>query len=103
MAVKVLIERHVKYGHEQQVFDLLKQLRVHCLDQPGYIQGETLRDALDPSHILVISHWFGLGHWRQWESSATRQKLDGKVREHLERDPTVRVYLRGLSDDTSGA
>lgn len=103
MAVKVLIERHVTYGHEQPVYDLLKQLRAHCLDQPGYIQGETLRDALDPSHLLVISHWFGLGHWRQWESSAIRRELDQKVRAHLEGDPVVRVYLRGMSDEISGA
>ena len=103
MAVKVLIERHVKYGDEQPVYDLLKQLRTHCLDQPGYIQGETLRDAMDPSHLLVISHWFGLGHWRQWESSTVRQELDQQVRAHLESDPVVRVYLEGMSEEISGA
>ena len=103
MSVKVLIERHVTYGHEQPVYDLLKQLRAHCLDQSGYIQGETLRDAMDPSHLLVISHWFGLGHWRQWESSAVRRELDQKVRAHLESDPVVRVYLEGLSEEISGA
>ena len=58
---------------------------------------------MDPSHLLVISHWFGLGHWRQWESSTVRQELDQQVRAHLESDPVVRVYLEGMSEEISGA
>ena len=103
MSAKILIERVVQHGHEPQVLDLMKQLRSLCLDQPGYLQGETLRDASNPSRLLVISQWAELGHWRLWEKSDERRRLDGELRTHLEHESTIDVFLEGLSAETSGA
>lgn len=103
MSAKILIERVVQHGHEPQVLDLMKQLRGLCLSQPGYLQGETLRDASNPSRLLVISQWEELGHWRHWEESEARHRLAAELRPHLEQDPTIDVFLEGLSVETSGA
>ncbi len=65
MAVKVVIERKVLPGQERRVLELLRALRIRCLDEPGYITGETLRDSEDPNNLVVISTWFGLGDWRR--------------------------------------
>ena len=65
MAVKVVIERRVLPGQERRVLDLLKTLRVRCLEEGGYISGETLRDSEDAHNIIVISTWFGLMDWRR--------------------------------------
>ncbi len=103
MAAKVLIERLVQHGHETEIIALLKDLRTRCLDQPGYLRGETLRDATNPSRLLVISHWSGLAQWRDWETSADRDAIEGRIRPHLEQDPAIDVYLEGLSEEISGA
>ena len=103
MPVKVVIERHVKHGYEERVIALLKELRAHCLDQSGYVSGETLRESSDPNRLLVISQWQGVGDWRQWEANTDRTALDEQIGPLLQEPTTIRVYLEGMSEETSGA
>lgn len=103
MAVKVVIERRVLPGRERQVLELLRQLRIRCLDEPGYISGETLRDSEDPHNLVVISTWFGLGDWKRWSQSADRKDFETRIRQHLAAPERVRVLLEGLSEQLSGA
>jgi heme-degrading monooxygenase HmoA len=103
MAVKVVIERRVLPGQERRVLDLLKTLRVKCLEEPGYITGETLRDSEDAHNIIVISTWFGLMDWRRWHASEARKALEADIRTHLAAPERVRVLLEGLTESHSGA
>jgi len=103
MAVKVVIERRVLPGQERRVLELLRSLRIRCLDEPGYITGETLRDSEDPQNLVVISTWFGLGDWRRWSQSAERKDYETKIRQHLSAPERVRVLLEGLTEHHSGA
>jgi heme-degrading monooxygenase HmoA len=103
MAVKVLIERRVLPGQERRVLELLRRLRARCLEQEGYISGESLRDSEDARTIVVISTWFGLMDWRNWHASPTRKSLESEIRVHLAAPERVRVLLEGLSDTHSGA
>ncbi|MBK6320587.1 MAG: antibiotic biosynthesis monooxygenase [Dehalococcoidia bacterium] len=103
MAVKVVIERRVLPGQERRVLEVLRALRVRCLDEPGYISGETLRDSEDPQNLVVISTWFGLGDWRRWHASRDRQDFETRIRQHLSAPERVRVLLEGLTEHHSGA
>lgn len=103
MAVKVVIERRVLPGQERRVLELLRSLRIRCLDEPGYITGETLRDSEDAQNLVVISTWFGLGDWRRWYGSAERKDFETKIRQHLSAPERVRVLLEGLTEHHSGA
>ncbi|GIW12796.1 MAG: hypothetical protein KatS3mg062_0235 [Tepidiforma sp.] len=103
MAVKVVIERRVLPGHERNVLELLRQLRIRCLDEPGYISGETLRDSEDPHNLVVISTWFGLGDWKRWVQSQDRKEFETRIRQHLAAPERIRVLLEGLSEQLSGA
>ena len=103
MAVKVVIERRVLPGQERRVLELLRSLRIRCLDEPGYITGETLRDSEDPQNLVVISTWFGLGDWRRWSQSAERKDYETKIRQHLSAPERVRVLLEGLTEHHYGA
>lgn len=103
MAVKVLIERRVLPGQERRVLELLKKLRVRCLEEPGYITGETLRDSEDARIIIVMSTWFGLMDWRRWHQSEARRALEAEIRIHLAVSERARVLLEGLSESHSGA
>lgn len=103
MALKVVIERRVLPGHEKNLLEILRELRIRCLDEPGYITGETLRDSEDARNIVVISTWFGLGDWRRWAQSAERQEFESRIRQHLAAPERVRLLLEGLSEHHSGA
>jgi len=103
MALKVVIERRVLPGHEKSLLELLRELRIRCLDEPGYITGETLRDSEDARNIVVISTWFGLGDWRRWSQSQERRDFESRIRQHLAAPERVRLLLEGLSEHHSGA
>ncbi len=103
MTAKVIIERRVLPGQDRRVLELLRALRIRCLDEPGYITGETLRDSEDPHNLVVISTWFGLGDWRKWYQSGDRKEFEGNIRQHLASPERVRVLLEGLTEQHSGA
>jgi antibiotic biosynthesis monooxygenase (ABM) superfamily enzyme len=103
VAVKVILERRVVPGQERRALDLLRSMRARCLDEPGYISGETLRDSDDAQTIVVISTWFGLMDWRRWHASPERRTLESKLRVCLSEPERVRVLLEGLSASHSGA
>lgn len=98
MAVRVLIERRVLPGQEQRTVDLIRRFRARCLDEPGCIAGETLRDSEDTSVIIVLSTWFGLMDWRRWQSSPERRDLELQLRAHRAAPERVRVLLQGIGD-----
>lgn len=103
MAVKVVVERRVIPGQERRALELLRAIRVRCLEEPGYLSGETLRDSEDAQTIIVISSWFGLGDWRRWHASAERRAFETQLRPLLTAPERVRVFVEGLSDIHSGA
>jgi heme-degrading monooxygenase HmoA len=103
MAVKVIIERKVLAGSERRALELMRAIRARCLDEPGYISGETLRDSEDPHNIVVISTWFGLMDWRAWYGSSDRAGFESALRACLTAPERVRVLLEGLSEHHSGA
>lgn len=103
MAVKIFVERHINPRERTRVVELLKQLRSRCLDEPGYISGETLRDNVDENHLLVVSTWFGLGDWRRWHASADRKQFEDAIRPLLTEPETIREFLEGMSDQIAGA
>jgi heme-degrading monooxygenase HmoA len=105
MAVKVLIERRIQAlpGNERNALAIMREVRVQCLNQPGYISGETLRDNDDPSTLIVVSTWFGLGDWKRWFASDERKRFEAQLRPLLAGAERVRVLLEGISDTHSGA
>jgi heme oxygenase (mycobilin-producing) len=103
MAVKVLIERRIEPRARRTVIDAMKRMRQRCLDEPGYISGETLFDNNDENHIVVISTWFGLMDWKRWQASEDRQAYIDQIQPHLREPDRVLVMLEGLSERVAGA
>jgi len=90
--IKVLIERHLKESKKGDLFPLLRELRASAMHQPGYITGETLESAEDPTIISTLSTWQSLKDWKVWEKSAERNRLYKKIEPILVTKPKVSVY-----------
>lgn len=96
MSVKVIMERTVKAGKEQDLGGLLRDLRAVALNQPGYISGQTLLDVEHPRTHIVVSEWHALDDWKRWAASAERQALTKRIQRLLEGPTKTRVCIDSL-------
>ncbi len=79
MAVKVLIERHVKKGKEGDLVELLNKLRTELISQPGYVSGELLQNQKDKSVIFALSTWLSELDWKSWEGDPKRLEIESQI------------------------
>lgn len=79
MAVKIIIKRHVPESKEKELIPLLIQMRNLCVNQPGYISGETLKNVDHPGEYLVISTWQTLDSWKRWAASTHRIEVQTQI------------------------
>lgn len=90
--IRVMIERHCQPGKEAQLRDLLLELRSTGMRQPGYISGETLREADNPSVFMVISTWITRDTWKVWQTSRQRLLIEDMMDSLLTDARKVRVF-----------
>ncbi|HEU19775.1 MAG TPA: antibiotic biosynthesis monooxygenase [Deltaproteobacteria bacterium] len=96
MAVKVFIRRKVSKEHEEQLFQLITQLRSLATKQPGYISGETMRSIEDEEEYLVISTWESVDDWNAWKASDERAGIQKNVDGLLKGESRYEVYYHPI-------
>ncbi|MEJ2057430.1 MAG: antibiotic biosynthesis monooxygenase [Desulfofustis sp.] len=79
MAVKIFIKRKGVDDHIIALTVLLKKMRTHTLEQPGYIFGETLRRVDQPDECLVISTWRSKADWDNWFNNVERKSVQEEI------------------------
>jgi quinol monooxygenase YgiN len=72
--VRVLIERRISEGMAGDFQRALRQMRFEAVQRPGYVSGESWRDAANPFHFVVISTWTSREAWDAWASSESRKR-----------------------------
>ena len=92
MAVKVLIERKIKAGHEDLVWNMLRDLRSQAVRQKGYLYGETWRSLDNPRIFLVSSTWGSREYWDAWVKDDFRRNVELRISAFLRKPSTIRVY-----------
>jgi len=88
-----MIERHCQPDKEKQLIDLLLELISAAMRQHGYITGETLREAENPSVFMVIGTWITLEAWKAWETARQRLVVDEMIDSLLTETRNVRVFV----------
>ena len=94
--IRVMIERPCQPGKEKQLRDLLLELRSAGMRQRGYITGETLREADNPSVFMVISTWITLEAWKAWQTSRQRLLIEEMMDSLLTAERKVRVFIEDV-------
>ena len=102
MAVKVLIERRVRKGYEELVWQMLRDLRGQAVRQKGYLYGETWRSLDDPRLFMVSSTWGCREYWDAWVTDEFRQRMEVRIRPYLRRDVSIRVFEEVASFSADG-
>jgi heme oxygenase (mycobilin-producing) len=93
MAVRVIIDRKVKKGKEQNLSRLLRELRLKAIASKGYISGETLRSSEDPQNYIVISTWQSVDEWKNWDKNPERKKIQAKIEKLMVRPTKAKIYI----------
>jgi heme oxygenase (mycobilin-producing) len=96
MAVRVIIQRRVRYGRETELRRALEKMRTQALEQPGYVSGETLRCPSDPSLWVVISTWETMADWQRWALGPDRTEFETRIA-HLVEAPTQILVLESIA------
>ncbi len=92
MAIKVLTSRKFKEGAIETAYQLLKELRAVGTLRQGFVSGQTLVSADDPSRLLVISTWTDARGWEAWRASEKRNEISQKISELLAEPEHVEVF-----------
>ena len=91
--IRVVIEHRAKDRmHAEYLVEAIKETRDEAQKQPGFITGETLVDTEDPCHVLVISTWYSLEDWQEWEISEIRNILYQLISPLVVEEPEVSIY-----------
>lgn len=96
MAIRVIIQRRVRYGREAELRRALEKMRVQALGEPGYVSGETLRCPTDPSLWVVISTWETMADWQRWAQGPDRVEFESRIA-HLVEAPTQVLVLESIA------
>ena len=92
MAVKVFIERWVKAGYEETVWEMLRDLRSRAVRHRGYLYGETWRSLDNPRIFVVVSVWGGREYWESWINDAFRRRMNERIDRMLRKPSTARIF-----------
>lgn len=80
MAVtKILIQRTIKPGKEEEFKQLMRELRTRAMHAEGFISGETLQSVDDPKLHVTISTWKNITFWNNWVNSTERKETQDKL------------------------
>ena len=99
--IKVIIERKIKLGKENEAWDLLHELRSKAIQQSGYVTGETLMGYDDSSLWFAIGTWLEVENWQAWLKSPDRKALVEREKALIDA-PIKTTLLKPLSEPIRG-
>ncbi|MBZ2187506.1 antibiotic biosynthesis monooxygenase [Alcanivorax sp. JB21] len=82
--IRVLIERQIVEGLEQPYSQAVTGMLQAIVRAPGYLSGESLRDANRPQHHFILSAWQSRAAWMRWLHSSERRDALNDISPFLE-------------------
>ena len=90
--VKIITERHVKEGEEENYIQVIKDIHPLAKQQPGYITADPLVSIEDPSLFLVVSTWEKAEDFKAFVESESGRELSELTAPFLKEKPKSTVY-----------
>ncbi|MDX5299787.1 MAG: antibiotic biosynthesis monooxygenase [Gammaproteobacteria bacterium] len=89
--IRVLIDRHIAETLEEAYEQRARAVLQQAVAAPGFISGESLRDAHDPNHRVLLSNWQSIQDWQRWHSSEARKDIMNELMPMLDREERVTI------------
>lgn len=92
MAIRVMIKRNVPQDKEKEALALMAAMRMLASRQPGYVSGETMRNAKRKNEFLIISTWQTIAAWDAYVASARRKEFRKKLDDLLGAEADYSIF-----------
>ncbi|UZE94642.1 antibiotic biosynthesis monooxygenase family protein [Alkalimarinus alittae] len=89
--IRVIIERHIAETLETTYEQAAKNTLQQAVSADGFISGESLRNANDPNHRLILSNWRSVQDWHRWFQSDERKDVMNVLMPMLETDEKITI------------
>lgn len=89
--IRVIIERHIAHTLETTYEQAAKNTLQQAVSADGFISGESLRNANDPNHRLILSNWRSIQDWHRWFLSEERKEMMNILNPILETEEKVTI------------
>ncbi len=90
--IKVLIERHIAPDLADHYFQVARRTLQQAMQSHGFISGESMKNAHDPNHRLVIAAYNDISDWSRWYHSEERQAMLAEIRPMLLSDEKITIF-----------
>lgn len=91
--IRVLIEREIAEGLEQPYQEAITGMMQAIVRAPGYLSGESLRDANNPRRHFILSSWQSTAAWQRWARSDDRRRALDAIRPFLATPERVTILV----------
>ena len=93
MSIRIIIDRKVKKGKEENFANLVRKLRLQAIFSKGYISGEILRARDDPQNYIVISAWQSVSDWEKYEEVPETRRIHARIEKLMAKPTKVRICV----------
>jgi heme-degrading monooxygenase HmoA len=93
MSIRIIIDRKVKKGKEENFANLVRKLRSQAIFSKGYISGEMLRARDDPQNYIVISAWQSVSDWEKYEKVPETRRIHARIEKLMAKPTKVRICV----------
>lgn len=94
--IRVIIERQIANGVEANYLRTARKVLMRCIDQPGYISGESMIDANNPNHRFTLTKWESVARWTAWVESNDRKGLMEEMQMTLTEPEKITVLKNNI-------
>ncbi len=89
--IRVIIERHIAHTLETTYEQAAKNTLQQAVSADGFISGESLINANDANHRLILSNWRSVQDWHQWFQSEERKEMMNILNPILETEEKITI------------
>lgn len=92
--VRVLSERVMIPGREALVKSVMEQVVLRVRRQPGFIQGDVLRDTSQHHLYCVLTEWESLPHLHRWLDDEQYKRFEAQMNDLLGEPTRYQMFHR---------
>ncbi|MSP77944.1 MAG: hypothetical protein EXR67_00010 [Dehalococcoidia bacterium] len=92
MAVWLFVERKIIPGTQEEVVELLRELRSKAVRQQGFVSGRTLVDMYSPAIVMTVTQWADIASWEAWSKNPDRLETTRRMDPYVQGRAVVRLW-----------
>jgi heme-degrading monooxygenase HmoA len=90
--IRVLIERHIADDLTELYEQAARATLTQAMQAHGFISGESMHNAQDPNHRVILASYRTIQDWQRWARSPERQEMMAAITPLLTSDEKITIF-----------